>query len=195
MAEQWNELYPPTKWPVLAFTGAPATFPVQESNRHLHKYLVWSDTILSKAQNFISSLPRGPFIGIHLRNGIDWVRACEHVEHSPNLFAAPQCLGYRNEHGVATLQLCLPSENSIIKKLKRVAKSIGAKSVFVASDNDLMIDKLTQALKKMKVSVSQCFSWNIQRCVKKISSFLKSHMQTFSTGKCLAYLEKLYKIP
>lgn len=79
-------------------------------------------------------------------------RACEHVEHSPNLFAAPQCLGYRNEHGVATLELCLPSENVIVKKLKRVIKSVGAKSVFVASDNNYMIGKLTQALQKMKVS-------------------------------------------
>ncbi|XP_071537854.1 GDP-fucose protein O-fucosyltransferase 1 isoform X2 [Panulirus ornatus] len=151
MADQWNKLYPPQKWPVLAFTGAPATFPVQESNRHLHRYLVWSDNILEKAEQFISTLPRGPFIGIHLRNGIDWVRACEHVQHSPNLFAAPQCLGYRNEHGVATAELCLPSENTIIKKLKRVIKSIGAKSIFVASDNDFMIERLTRALQKMKV--------------------------------------------
>ncbi|KAG7177838.1 GDP-fucose protein O-fucosyltransferase 1-like [Homarus americanus] len=153
MAEQWNKHYLAEKWPVLAFTGAPATFPVQESNRHLHKYLIWSDSIVEKAQQFIATLPRGPFIGIHLRNGIDWVRACEHVQHSPNLFAAPQCLGYRNEHGVASTELCLPSETNIIKKLKRVIKSTGAKSIFVASDNDFMIGRLTQALKKMKVAV------------------------------------------
>ena len=74
------------------------------------------------------------------------------MEHSPNFFAAPQCLGYRNEHGVATADLCLPSENTIVKKLKRVIKSIGAKSVFVASDNDFMIELLTKALQKMKVT-------------------------------------------
>ncbi|XP_047502829.1 GDP-fucose protein O-fucosyltransferase 1-like [Penaeus chinensis] len=153
MDEQWNEKYPPEEWPVLAFTGAPASFPVQMDNRGLHKYLVWSENIAKKTQDFISSLPRGPFVGIHLRNGIDWERACEHVEHSPNLFAAPQCLGYRNEHGVATLELCLPSENVIVKKLKRVIKSVGAKSIFVASDNNHMTGKLTQALQKMKVSV------------------------------------------
>ncbi|KAK4318079.1 hypothetical protein Pmani_010889 [Petrolisthes manimaculis] len=153
MAEKWNAGYPPHKWPVLAFTGAPASFPVQENNRGLHRYLEWNEAILSQAKTFIATLPRGPFIGIHLRNGIDWVRACEHVEHSPNLFAAPQCLGYRNEHGNATPNLCLPSEDTIIKKLKRVIRATGAASVFVASDSDFMIGRLTSALKKMKVTV------------------------------------------
>ncbi|CAL4069312.1 unnamed protein product [Meganyctiphanes norvegica] len=112
MAEKWNDKYPPEKWPVLAFTGAPASFPVQKDNRGLHKYLKWSDSISKRAESFIKTLPRGPFVGIHMRNGIDWARACEHVEHSPNLFAAPQCLGYRNENGNATQELCMPSRVS-----------------------------------------------------------------------------------
>lgn len=79
------------------------------------------------------------------------VRACEHVEHSPNLFAAPQCLGYRNEHGKATMELCLPSLSTIVRKLKRIIKSTGATSVFVASDSDHLIPELSKELKKMKV--------------------------------------------
>ncbi|KAK8386089.1 hypothetical protein O3P69_010667 [Scylla paramamosain] len=153
MADKWNDLYPASKWPVLAFTGAPASFPVQENNRGLHKYLEWSDAVLNKAKKFINSLPYGHFIGVHLRNGVDWVRACEHVHHSPNLFAAPQCLGYRNEHGKATTELCLPSFSTIVKKLKRVIKATGAASVFVASDSDHLIPELTKELRKMKVSV------------------------------------------
>ncbi|KAK7019718.1 GDP-fucose protein O-fucosyltransferase, partial [Halocaridina rubra] len=153
MAKEWNDKYPSDIWPVLAFTGAPASFPVQLSNRNLHKYLKWSDGISNVAKEFITTLPKGPFVGIHLRNGIDWERACEHIEHSPNFFAAPQCLGYRNEHGVATSEMCLPSETTIVKKLKRIIKSIGAKSVFVASDHDYMIEKLTTALQRMKVSI------------------------------------------
>ncbi|PSN57587.1 GDP-fucose protein O-fucosyltransferase 1 [Blattella germanica] len=136
MAIKWNENYPSGKWPVIAFTGAPASFPVQIENRELHRYLQWSDSIERQAQNFIKNkLPKGAFVGIHLRNGIDWVRACEHVHHSPNLFAAPQCLGYRNERGVVTSEMCLPSKDIIIRQLKRVIRNEkNVVALFVASD-------------------------------------------------------------
>ncbi|RXG60568.1 GDP-fucose protein O-fucosyltransferase 1 [Armadillidium vulgare] len=153
MGEKWNEKYPPDKWPVLAFTGAPASFPVQLENRGLHKYLQWSDEITIKAEKELAKLPRGPVVGIHLRNGLDWGRACDHVTQSPLLFAAPQCLGYRGENGEATKELCLPSKETIIKQLRRVLKSTSAKSIFVASDSDHMIEYLSDRLKKMEVSV------------------------------------------
>lgn len=162
VVQEWNSKYPPEKWQVLAFTGAPATFPVQEENRKLHKYLEWSDEISSKAQSFIKNiLPKGAFIGIHLRNGIDWVRACEHIKDSPNLFAAPQCLGYRNEKGKATQDMCLPTKETIIRQLKRVIKTINnsgnegriIRSVFVASDSNHLINDLNKALKRMNVEV------------------------------------------
>ena len=64
---------------VLAFTGAPASFPVQAENRNLHQYLVWNTNIKNQAINFIrSTLPVGPFIGIHLRNGVDWVNSLKY---------------------------------------------------------------------------------------------------------------------
>lgn len=103
MAVRWAEKYPAKKWPgrtpsftlcpsfvfsvcvfdfslikilsaVLAFTGAPASFPVQLENRDLHKYLRWSDSIQKEAKYFVQNkLPKGAFVGLHLRNGIDWV--------------------------------------------------------------------------------------------------------------------------
>ncbi|XP_035219962.1 GDP-fucose protein O-fucosyltransferase 1-like, partial [Stegodyphus dumicola] len=149
---KWNEKFPPDKYPVLAFTGAPATFPVQDVNRDLQQYLIWSDTILKKAKDFIMTMePKGPFVGIHLRNGADWVRACQHIEHSPLLFAAPQCLGYRNEFGHATQELCFPSKETILMQLRRVVKALRARSVFVASDNDHMIKDIEKHLKDLKV--------------------------------------------
>nr|CAG4640702.1 EOG090X02RM [Eulimnadia texana] len=154
MAAKWNEKYPPEEWPVLAFTGAPASFPVQEENRMLHQYLEWSDEISQSAIEFIrTTLPVGPYVGIHLRNGVDWSRACEHIQHSPNLFAAPQCLGYRNEFGVATNEMCFPSTETVIKQVKLAVKEVNAKSVFVASDQDHLVPNLTKALKRMQVSV------------------------------------------
>lgn len=150
--EKWNEKFPAEKYPVLAFTGAPASFPVQHQNRQLHEYLVWSDMILKKAKDFISStLPKGPFVGIHLRNGVDWVRACNHIEHSPMLFAASQCLGYDNEYGGATPEMCFPSKDAVLKQLKRTVKAMKARAVFVASDNDHMISEINKFFSDMKV--------------------------------------------
>lgn len=145
-------------------TGSPASFPVSEENRLLHKYMVWSDQIDKKADDFIATkMPKGAFVGIHLRNGVDWVRACEHIPESPNLFAAPQCLGYRNERGKATAEMCLPSKELILRQLKRVIKSINNSAnernhktilaVFVASDSNHMIEDLQASLKRMKISV------------------------------------------
>lgn len=80
------------------------------------------------------------------------VRACEHIQHSSNLFAAPQCVGYRNEYGRATYDMCLPSRETIIKQLKRMLRNTkDIRSVFVASDNNHMLSDLKEALKKTEV--------------------------------------------
>jgi hypothetical protein len=60
-------------WSVLAFVGPPSSFPVEEQNAPLQKYLVWQDELLQRAKDFIDTLPKGPYVGIHLRNGADWV--------------------------------------------------------------------------------------------------------------------------
>ncbi|KAL6439207.1 hypothetical protein ACFW04_003855 [Cataglyphis niger] len=155
MKVQWRKRYSAAAWPVLAFTGAPASFPVQYENKHLQKCLNWNNDMLNKAKTFIKEkLPKGAFVGIHLRNGIDWVRACEHISFTPNLFAAPQCLGYRNERGKATMSMCLPSFELIVRHLKRVIRNgNNIKSVFVASDSNHMLDKLGEALARMKIPV------------------------------------------
>ncbi|KAF3427878.1 hypothetical protein E2986_08822 [Frieseomelitta varia] len=143
MAMQWKKQYPALHWPVLAFTGAPASFPVQLENKRLQKYVEWNTDMFNKAVTFIKQkLPRGAF-----------VRACEFISSTPNLFAAPQCLGYRNERGKATSAMCLPSFDLVIRHLKRVIRNGNdIKSVFVASDNNYMIEELTKALARMKRS-------------------------------------------
>lgn len=161
LIDQWNEKYPANEWPVLAFTGAPANFPVKEENRQLHKYLIWSHEISNKAKQFISLDMAGkPFIGIHLRNGIDWIRACDHIKNSPNLFSAAQCVGYRNEKGNATMEMCFPSRELIIKQLRQEIKKSKRKSstngtveaIFVASDNNFMIDDLNKIFHRFNVT-------------------------------------------
>jgi len=49
--------------------------------------------------------------------------------------------------------MCLPSFDVIITQLKRIIRNgKDIKSVFVASDNDYMLDRLGEALSRMKVS-------------------------------------------
>ncbi|XP_032683802.1 GDP-fucose protein O-fucosyltransferase 1 [Odontomachus brunneus] len=155
MKMQWRKQYPAATWPVMAFTGAPASFPVQFENKKLHACLNWNNDMLNKAKIFIKkTLPKGAFVGIHLRNGFDWVRACEFISTTPNLFAAPQCLGYRNERGKATSSMCLPSFELIVRHLKRVIRNGNdVKSVFVASDGNHTLDELGKALARMKIPV------------------------------------------
>lgn len=76
----------------------------------------WSDDIESKSKLFIKkNMSGGGFIGIHLRNGQDWVKACQHIGDTVMLFAAPQCVGYKNERGPLTSSMCLPQPADIIK--------------------------------------------------------------------------------
>ncbi|XP_068144806.1 GDP-fucose protein O-fucosyltransferase 1 [Drosophila tropicalis] len=161
VASKWQAKYDVVSWPVLAFTGAPASFPVQLENCELQKHLQWSSKYREGARDFIKNiLPRGAFVGLHLRNGVDWVRACEHVKDSQHLFASPQCLGYRNERGSLYPELCMQTKESIVRQLKRVIKNVRQtqpkneiKSVFVASDANHLIKELRSALSRMNITV------------------------------------------
>jgi len=54
--------------------GAPGYFPVNAEDRWLQKFVQWSVKIEKKAKEFVTSvLKNEPFVGIHLRNGIDFV--------------------------------------------------------------------------------------------------------------------------
>lgn len=66
--------FPPSTHPVLAFKGAPGSFPVNKRNRHLQKYLKWSDELMDEANKYIHEIINDePYIAVHLRIGKDWV--------------------------------------------------------------------------------------------------------------------------
>lgn len=156
VASGWRERYPPSGWPVLAFVGAPASFPVQKENVAVHGHLEWSERVRRSADAFVGDRLRpGKFVGVHLRNGVDWARACEHVADNPLLFSAPQCLGYRNEYGRATRELCYPSFDTVVKQLKRRMRDDGGDvgAIFVASDSDHRVPELSRALASFHVRV------------------------------------------
>jgi len=195
MILKWHVNYPPLKWPVLAFVGAPARFPIQKENIGIQKYLKWSDKIENLANNYINDkIKPGKFIGIHLRNGIDWVRACEHITLNSLLFSAPQCLGYRNEYGKATEELCYPTFETIVKHLKRLIRknSKDISTVFVASDNNHLIPELSNALASFNLKILKYDKDNphvdlailgkadyfIGNCISSFSAFVKRERES-----------------
>ncbi|XP_033103515.1 GDP-fucose protein O-fucosyltransferase 1-like [Anneissia japonica] len=154
--EKWDERFPVSTFPVLAFSGAPASFPVTEENRKLHYFLRWSDYINKEADDFIAKeLSNGPFVGIHLRRGSDFKKACEHASSGRQFFASPQCLGFNNEHGQMSDELCYADWKTINKQLKKTIRLIKATAVFVATDHDPSVKELKNNFKNVKVKIIQ----------------------------------------
>ncbi|CAG0894502.1 unnamed protein product [Cyprideis torosa] len=67
------------------------------------------------------------------------------------LFSAAQCLGYSSQHGSLTAQMCHPSKEVIIQQVKKKIREIKAKTLFVASDNDFMVEDFAEILDKLQV--------------------------------------------
>ncbi|XP_062506705.1 GDP-fucose protein O-fucosyltransferase 1-like isoform X1 [Corticium candelabrum] len=156
---QWNERFPSDQHPVLALRGAPGAFPVSESNRHLHKYFVWSDMITEQVDKYINeTLPDGPFVGIHLRNGQDWENACSHVDTAPRFMASPQCLGWDGAKRV-TKEICLPSKEDVLQQTEAIVKRINAKSLYVATDRNPMLEDFRVRLKPLGAEVFHLDPW------------------------------------
>ncbi|CAH1776158.1 unnamed protein product [Owenia fusiformis] len=186
---RWGKLYPPADHPVMAFKGAPARFPIQEHHVHLQQYLEWSDAIEGEAQQYVDDTFHGePYVGIHLRNGGDWVNACAHVEGGTKYMASPQCMGYQNTEPL-TKEICYPSEETILRQVKNAVLKTNAKHIFVATDKNPMIKELEQHLKEQKVKVHHLDPWLplidlailgksdhfIGNCVSSFTAFVKRH--------------------
>ena len=75
--------------------------------------------------------------------------ACEHIDQSPLMFGAAQCLGYRMEHGKATKEMCYPSDKTIIKDVSKVLKKTEITTVFVATDSKDLIKKMSKELENV----------------------------------------------
>jgi len=148
---RWKEMFPSSNYTVLAMTGAPASFPVQSGHVSLQRHLQWSDSWRER-EWVRKHRPRGEWLGIHLRNGGDWSRACEHTQSSQNLFSSPQCLGYRNENGHITTSLCMPSTDTIMEMVRKKILSVGSVAVFIASGNDHMITQFNEQFKDEGIS-------------------------------------------
>ena len=94
--------FPASSHLVLAFTGAPAAFPVARQDVSLQQYLQWSSYIEDLADGFIrDNIPRRPFLGIHLRNDLDWVKLSCYYYYYYYAFSALMLLVGRQEGHLA----------------------------------------------------------------------------------------------
>uniref|UniRef100_A0A914ZBU3 GDP-fucose protein O-fucosyltransferase 1 n=1 Tax=Parascaris univalens TaxID=6257 RepID=A0A914ZBU3_PARUN len=155
VANKWMKKFPPFDYAVLAFSSAPGAFPARSEHRHLQRYLQWSNFVAENANQFINENLMRPFIGIHLRNNIDWANVCSHVQEgkTTRLFGSAQCVGDYGELGNLTKEMCAPSLTTILDDVEYEVKRIKAKSVFVSSDREHYINELTERLRPLMVTV------------------------------------------
>lgn len=75
---------------------------------------------------------------------------CDELDRYSSLFASAQCTKHATKNGVTKL-MCNPTKAEIIKRVKQYVRLANAEAVFVATDNDAMMDTFRKELKRMKV--------------------------------------------
>uniref|UniRef100_A0A5S6QYP4 GDP-fucose protein O-fucosyltransferase 1 n=1 Tax=Trichuris muris TaxID=70415 RepID=A0A5S6QYP4_TRIMR len=183
----WKHVYPPDKYPVLAFRGAPADFPIRKEHEPLQRYLRWSVDVREQANDFISKELGGrPFLGIHLRNNVDWPNVCKDLTPRWHIFDSRQCLGENFEHSVMTTEICSPSEDTILRQVRETMLRTGLRVLFVASEVDHMIGKFSSKLKDLSGEVlikgREPDDPQVSLCIlAKASLYIGNCLSTFST--------------
>ncbi|KAI3380148.1 hypothetical protein SNEBB_006915 [Seison nebaliae] len=147
--ESWKKRFSSKKFPVLAFTGTPGTFPSLLSLAHLQKYLKYSKYIEEKGEKIIKKHLKSPFLAIHLRRGQDFINACEHSGRNYHLFSSAQCLGESFQYGKLTKELCYCSNDRLFSDINDGIKEISAKSLFIASDSQEVTELVEKKFEKI----------------------------------------------
>lgn len=148
-ADQWSLAYPIKEHPVLAFVGAPSSFPTDENSIKIQKFVHLSSKINSETMKFKREYDflTKPYVSIHIRHGPDWMAACEHLKTNEisQLFSSRQCKEYNitgqsSESGILKYETCLPTFERLAQTLEQTIryhrKSISIKIVHIATDYD-----------------------------------------------------------
>ena len=156
--DKWKRKYPGDKYPVLAFRGAPASFPVQPQHRSLQRHLVFTEEVTGPGDHYIKeNFGKEKFVGLHLRNGIDWQKACNHVSGQERYMASPQCV--MDPGKTLTKDMCLPSIEVVLSLTKKIVQQTGASFVFVATDKNPLTKELEDYMTEQNIKVYHMDPW------------------------------------
>uniref|UniRef100_A0A8C6SRB5 GDP-fucose protein O-fucosyltransferase 1 n=1 Tax=Neogobius melanostomus TaxID=47308 RepID=A0A8C6SRB5_9GOBI len=132
----WMKKFPASEHPVLALPGAPAQFPVLQEHVRLQRFVVWSEKMEEEGERTIQTHLSRPYVGVHLRIGVDWQNACKLLDGGdtgPHFMASPQCVGYDRQ--------------KIRRALKLWVEKTGARSVYIATDSESHSRDIEKTLK------------------------------------------------
>lgn len=123
--------------------------------------MVWSDKIITEAEEIIKNEFGGvesKFLGIHLRNGDDWLNACKHSDGMNAYMASPQCLdpndvsrsGTSKQRSQLTKEMCFPAKQTILLDLEHLLVNVlnkTVRNVYIATDKDPMLNDIRKHFK------------------------------------------------
>ena len=135
-SKNWMEKYPASKYPVIAFIGAPSSFPVHEDALPVHKYIRLHQAAISKGYSYRRKIIKEPYIGVHIRHGVDWERACKLLIERPlgTLFSSAQCS--QGRHVTIPYISCLQTVDVLADEINSSIAQTGIETVYIASDRD-----------------------------------------------------------
>ncbi|XP_072170500.1 GDP-fucose protein O-fucosyltransferase 1-like [Diadema setosum] len=183
--KDWDTRFPASEHPVLALKGAPAKYPMAPGNRIIQSYFKWNPTLFAQAQAHMEEMFEGePYVGIHLRTGIDWEKVCEHVEGSRQLMASPQCQKVGEEK--LTREMCFPAKEVILEQTREAVEKYGAKHLFIATDkisyqrdfeellgDDVKVHHLDPHLPQIDLIILGQADFFIGNCISSFTAFTK----------------------
>lgn len=135
-SKEWIIKYPQSKFPVIAFVGAPSSFPVNTDALPVHKHIRLSHAAIEKGYSFRKNIINEPYIGVHVRHGSDWERACQLLIERPlgTLFSSAQCS--KGKHVTIPYISCIQTVQVIANEIKSAIEKTGIKTIYIASDKD-----------------------------------------------------------
>ncbi|NP_001091922.1 protein O-fucosyltransferase 1 precursor [Strongylocentrotus purpuratus] len=183
--EHWDRSFPVKDHPVLALKGAPAPFPMRASNRVIQNYFKWNEGLFAEAKHHMDHLFNGePYVGIHLRTGIDWERSCETVEGMRQMMASPQCHKVGQEP--VTKAMCYPTKEMVLEETRAAVEKYKTKHVFIATDkfsyqkelkemfgDEVKVHHLDPHMPQIDLIILGQSEFFIGNCVSSFTSFVK----------------------